>query len=126
MKDEIEKKQVLVDDLQDSGQWLVEHCKQDPKVVTDVQSKIANVRDNLDKLLSKIQTRQARLDKVLFQSQEFNLGFEVFMEKLLFIEEAVAKQRPVSAVYETVKKQIMENKVYLSMVHDIHKCWRMF
>ena len=94
---------------------MIEHSHDDPKVTPDVQTKISDVRTNLDKLLSKIQARQARLDKVLFESQEFNTAFDTFMEKLVAIEEAVAKQRPVSAVYDTVKEQTKDNKVRLGL-----------
>ena len=110
----MEKKQAELDSLENSGQWLIEHSDDDSKVAPDIHTKISNVRTSLDKLLSKIQARQARLDKVLFESQEFNVAFETFMEKLVAIEEAVAKQRPVSAVYDTVKEQSKDNKVLLN------------
>ena len=111
MKDELEAKQAELDSLEKSGEWLIDHSEDDSKVAPDVHTKINDVRTNLDKLLSKIQARQARLDKVLFESQEFNVAFDTFMEKLVVIEEAVAKQRPVSAVYDTVKEQTKDNKV---------------
>ncbi len=111
MKDELEKKQAELDSLENSGQWLIDHSDDDSKIAQDVHTKISNVRTNLDKLLSKIQARQARLDKVLFESQEFNVAFDTFMEKFVAIEEAVARQRPVSAVYDTVKEQTKDNKV---------------
>ena len=111
LKGELEKKQAELDSLENSGQWLIDNSEDDPKVTPDVHTKINDVRTNLDKLLSKIQARQARLDKVLFESQEFNAAFDSFMEKLVTIEEAVAKQRPVSAVYDTVKIQTKDNKV---------------
>lgn len=111
MKNELEKKKADLDSLENTGQSLLDHCDDDTKIAPDVHGKISDVRNNLDKLLSKIQARQARLDKVLFESQEFNVAFETFMEKLVAIEEVVAKQRPVSAVYDTVKEQTKDNKV---------------
>ena len=107
----MEKRKEVLQSLEGSGQWLIANSEDDESIAPEVHTKINKVRTNLDKLLSKIQQRQARLDKVLFESQEFNGAFDTFVDKLIAIEEAVTRQGPVSAVYDKVKEQTKENKV---------------
>lgn len=101
----------MLESLESSGQWLIANSEDDESIAPEVHTKINKVRTSLDKLLSKIQQRQARLDKVLFESQEFDVAFDTFVEKLGAIEKAVTKQGPVSAVYDRLKEQTRENTV---------------
>lgn len=111
MQQEFQKREEVLESLESSGQWLIANSEDDESIAPEVHTKINKVRTSLDKLLSKIQQRQARLDKVLFESQEFDVAFDTFVEKLGAIEKAVTKQGPVSAVYDRLKEQTRENTV---------------
>jgi hypothetical protein len=59
-----------------------------------------------------MKTRQNELQTVLVLSQEFETISEEFVTWLAAIEEEQAKEKTVSAVYETAKKQQQDLKVH--------------
>ena len=111
LKDDIAKHREILQQAENVGQKLIDRSKQDPAVVADIHGKLNKIRDVLDKMAAKMDQRQDRLQNVLLQSQEFQVSFDDFLEKLANVEEQVARQEPVSAVYDTVKEQNREQKV---------------
>ena len=111
LKDDIAQHRALLQKTEDAGQKLIESSNEDPAVVADIFSKLYKVRGVLDKLAAKVEQRQSRLQNVLLHSQEFQVSFDEFLEKLAHLEEQTARQEPVSGVYETVKEQNQEHKV---------------
>ena len=90
---------------------MVEAKKGDSVAVAEIYSKLHKSKGVLDKLAAKAEQRQSRLQNVLLRSQEFQVSFDEFLEKLARLEEQTARQEPVSGVYETVKEQNQEHKV---------------
>jgi DNA repair ATPase RecN len=84
-------------------------------VVADVYGKLNKVRTALDSLAAKVDQRQNRLQNVLLQSQEFQVSFEDFLNKLAKVEDQVARLEPVSGIHETAKEQTQEHKVMLEV-----------
>lgn len=73
--------------------------------------KLNKVRTALDALAAKVDQRQNRLQNVLLQSQEFQVSFEDFLDKLGNIEDQIGKLEPVSGIHEKAKEQGQEHKV---------------
>ena len=93
---------------------MIERSQEDPAVVADVYSKLYKVRIALEKLSARADQRLSRLQHVLLQSQEFQVSFDEFLEKLGRVEENIALQAPVSGVFDTVKEQNQQQKVPLN------------
>lgn len=111
LKDDIAKHRALLQTAENAGQRLIERSQEDPAVVADVYSKLYKVRTTLDKLSARADQRLSRLQHVLLQSQEFQVSFDEFLEKLGRLEENGALQAPVSGVFDTVKEQNQQQKV---------------
>ena len=111
LKDDIAKHRALFQTAENAGQKLIERSQEDPAVVADVYSKLYKVRTALDKLSARADQRLSRLQHVLLQSQEFQVSFDEFLEKLGRVEENIPLQAPVSGVYDTVKEQNQQQKV---------------
>ena len=111
LKDDIAKHRALLQEAEDAGQKLIQGSNEDPAVVADIYSKLYKVRGVLDKLAAKVEQRQNRLENVLLRSQEFQVSFDDFLEKLARLEEQTARQEPVSGIYDTVKAQNQEHRV---------------
>lgn len=79
--------------------------------MADVYGKLNKVRTALDSLAAKVDQRQNKLQNVLLQSQEFQVSFEDFLDKLAKVEEQIAKLEPVSGIHETAKEQTQDHKV---------------
>ena len=111
LKEDIAKHRALLQQAENVGQKLIDSSHQDPAVVADIHGQLNKVRAVLDKMAAKMEQRQNRLQNVLLQSQEFQVSFDDFLERLAKVEEQIARQEPVSAVYDTVKEQNREQKV---------------
>ena len=92
---------------------MISSSKNNPAVVADVYGKLNKVRTALDALSSKVNQRQNRLQNVLLQSQEFQVSFEDFLERLANVEEQSNKLEPVSGLHEKSKEQGQEHKVIM-------------
>ena len=68
-------------------------------------------REPVDEVQEEVKKRQNELQTVLVLSQEFETISEELVTWLAAIEQEQAKEKTVSAMYETVKKQQQEHKV---------------
>ena len=110
MRDDIEKFKATLETLEETGKEIIEDSHEDPKVVRDVRGEISKIALPMEVLANKIADRQAKLQNALIRSQEFQVTFDEFMNKLGDMEDAAAGQEPISALYETVKSQRQENE----------------
>lgn len=111
LKDDIAKHKALFQASENTGQKLIERSQEDPAVVAEVYSKLYKVRTALDKLSARADQRFSRLQHVLLQSQELQVSFDEFLEKLDRLEGSIALQAPVSGVCDTVKEQNQQQQV---------------
>lgn len=111
LKDDIAKHKALFQASENTGQKLIERSQEDPAVVAEVYSKLYKVRTALDKLSARADQRFSRLQHVLLQSQELQVSFDEFLEKLDRLEGSIAVQAPVSGVCDTVKEQNQQQQV---------------
>lgn len=111
LKHDIAKHKALFQASENTGQKLIERSQEDPAVVAEVYSKLYKVRTALDKLSARADQRFSRLQHVLLQSQELQVSFDEFLEKLDRLEGIIALQAPVSGVCDTVKEQNQQQQV---------------
>ena len=111
LKDDVAKHKALFQASENTGQKLIERSQEDPAVVAEVYSKLYKVRTALDKLSARADQRFSRLQHVLLQSQELQVSFDEFLEKLDRLEGSIALQAPVSGVCDTVKEQNQQQQV---------------
>lgn len=111
MKEDIAKHKATLQKAENAGQKLIASSKNNPAVVADIYGKLNKVRGALDTLAAKVDQRQNRLQNVLMQSQEFQVSFEDFLEKLGRVEDQVEQLDPVSGIHENAKEQGQEHKV---------------
>ena len=89
-----------------------------------MEETIQSLRQPVDEVQEEVKKRQNELQTVLVLSQEFETISEELVTWLAAIEEEQAKERTVSAVYETAKKQQQEHKVqyeYFVCEHRVAK-----
>lgn len=115
LKDDIAQHKATLQKAENAGQKLIASSKNNPAVVADIYGKLNKVRTSLDILAAKVDQRQNRLQNVLMQSQEFQVSFEDFLDKLAKVEEQVAKLEPVSGIHEKAKEQGQEHKVMMNV-----------
>lgn len=72
-----------------------------------------SLRKPVDEVQEEVKKRQNELQTVLVLSQEFETISEELVTWLAAIEEEQAKEKTVSAVYETAKRQQQEHKVHV-------------
>ncbi len=76
-----------------------------------MEETVEQLRKPVVEVQEEVKKRQNELQSVLVLSQEFETISEEFVTWLAAIEEEQAKEKTVSAVYETVKKQQQDHKV---------------
>ena len=101
------KKRDLVK-AEDIGEELVECCDKNPNVLAEVNIKLAKIKTPLDNIAAKVDDRQAKLQMVVLQTQEFQETLDDFVDKLSKIEDDLARMLPVSPVYDVVRDQLHE------------------
>lgn len=102
-----DKKRALVK-AEDIGEELVECCENNPNVLAEVNMKLAKIKTPLDNIASKVDDKQAKLQMVVLQTQEFQETLDDFVDKLSKIEDDLARMLPVSPVYDVVRDQLHE------------------
>lgn len=110
MCDDIINFKITLESLEETGKKIIEDSDEDAEVVHDVREEINKIASLIEILARKISDRQARLQSALIRCQEFQVSYDELMNKLGDIEDALAKQEPISALYETVKTQRLENE----------------
>ena len=76
-----------------------------------MEETVEQLRKPVVEVQEEVKERQNELQSVLVLSQEFETISEEFVTWSAAIEEEQAKEKTVSAVYETVKKQQQDHKV---------------
>jgi hypothetical protein len=81
------------------------------QVKTEMEETLQRLRKPVDEVQAEVKKRENELQTVLVLSQEFETISAELVTWLAAIEEEQAKEKTVSAVYETVKKQQQEHRV---------------
>lgn len=111
MKSELEEKKPTLDDAQGLCDKLTDQNKNEPLVVAAIKNKFDKVESPYEDLRAKITELEGRLQAAQIRSQEFTVSFSDFQDKLQDMEELSANLQPVSAVYDTLKQQRIDDEV---------------
>ena len=93
--------------------YLAETEKGDPTLVAEVRDKLSSVEEPFERLHSKVLQRQARLQNVVIQSQDFQLSLREAQDQLNEYERNLAQLPPISAIYEEALQQKEDHEVLL-------------
>ena len=111
LQDEAISKRSLVDDVNMEGKSLVSYCSNNNKVKTVVLGKVEEIEDSYTSAVSRINTRHARIQKLLLKRQDFDTTFAEFTDAMDVIEERFSKVKPLSAKFEELKLVKQEYEV---------------
>ena len=98
---------------QEEQEWLFENTELEPKMKKEIEEVVHRLEIPFNEVQAELNKRQGELQAVLVVSQEFETISEEFITWLSTVEEEQMKEKTVSAVYNTVKKQEQEHKVGL-------------
>ena len=107
----MEGKKPTLEDAQDLCGKLTDQNKDEPLVVAAIKDKLDKVESPFEDLKAKITELEGRLQAAQIRSQEFNVSFNEFTDKLQNMEELAANLQPVSAVYGTLEQQKSNDEV---------------
>lgn len=101
----------MLEDIKDTGDWLVRNNRQDNALKDDVGKKTDNNQEKYDKLATKVEIRRDRLQKALSKCQEFQTNFADFTKTVDDLEKRLDEEEPLNARLEPLKKQKEEHEV---------------
>lgn len=105
LKAQLDEHKPTLDKSKELADYLVDKNKDEPLVVADIKDKLENVDLPYEDVRAKLIELEGKLQAAQMRTQEFRVAFDDVKEKLDKIEELAANQEPVSAVFDTVKKQ---------------------
>lgn len=111
LKAKLDDKKPTLEDAQNLCDKLTDQNKDEPLIVAAIKDKLDKVESPFEDLKARITELEGRLQAAQIRSQEFNVSFNEFADKLQNMEELAAKLAPVSAVYGTLKQQKNEDEV---------------
>ena len=111
LKAQLEERQPTLGKSKELADFLVDKNKDEPLVVAEIKDKLDKVDLPYEDIRAKLNELEGKLQAAQMRTQEFNVAFDDFKEKLDEIEELATKQQPVSAVFDTVKKQKKADEV---------------
>ena len=111
MKAKLEEKKPTLEDAQGLCDKLTDQNKDEPLIVAAIKDKLDKVQSPFEDLKAKLTELEGRLQAAQIRSQEFNVSFSEFKDKLLDMEELATNLKPVSAMYDKLKKQKNDDEV---------------
>lgn len=89
--------------------------KGDPTLVAEVREKFSAVEEPFERLHSVVLQRQARLQNIVIQGQDFQLSLKEAQNQLNEFERSIAQLQAISAIYELVQQQKEDHEVICGM-----------
>lgn len=84
---------------------MTDQNKDEPLIVAAIKDKLDKVESPFEDLNAKLTDLEGILQAAQIRSQEFNVSFSEFKDKLQDMEELAANLKPVSAIYDRLKEQ---------------------
>lgn len=100
--------------LEEITDYLIVAEKDDPTLVAELREKFSAVEEPFERLHSVVLQRQARLQNIVINSQDFQLSLNEAQNNLNEFERSVAQLEPISAIYEVVQRQKEDHEVILN------------
>ena len=111
LSEEFQTYRTKLEILEEIMHYLIETEKDDPTLVAEIRDKFSSVEEPFERLHSKVLQRQARLQNVIIQNQDFQLSLSEAQDQLNEFERNIAELQPISAVYEVALQQKEEHEV---------------
>ena len=111
MREKLEAKKPTLEDAQGLCEKLTEQNKDEPLIVAAIKDKLDKVESPFEDLKAKLADLEGRLQAAQIRSQEFNVSFSVFKDKLQDLEELSTNLKPVSAIHDRLKEQKNDDEV---------------
>ena len=116
MKAALDDHKPTLESAQDLCAWLSDKNKDEPLVVANIKDKLDKVESPFDDVRAKLVELEGKLQAAQMRTQEFQVSFDEFRDTLDEMEEMAAKQEPVSAVCDTVRRQKKEDEVRRELI----------
>lgn len=100
--------------LEEIMHYLTGTEKDDPTLVAEVKEQFTSVEEPFERLHSKVLQRQARLQNIVIQNQDFQLSLTEAQDQLNDYERTIAQLHPISAIYEVALQQKEDYEVLYS------------
>lgn len=100
--------------LEEITDYLIVAEKDDPTLVAELREKFSAVEEPFERLHSVVLQRQARLQNIVINSQDFQLSLSEAQNNLNEFERSVAQLEPISAIYEVVQLQKEDHEVIMN------------
>lgn len=111
LKAQLDDHKPTLNDADELCDWLTDKNKDQPLVAASIKDKFDKVEQPYNDLRAKVLDLEGRLQAAQMRTQEFQVSFDDFKDKLGEMEEQTADLKPVSAVYDTLKDQQESDEV---------------
>lgn len=118
LRNRITQCKALLDALENTGRDIINESNEDPRVVRDIRGELNKLTSPLDVVARKVQERQAKLQGVLLQCQEFQVSCDDFLGNVGDLEAKISSEDPISAVLGNVRKQKQENEAVQNAIEQ--------
>ena len=111
LNEEFQKYRPKLETLEEITDYLLETEKDDPTLAAEVREKFSAVEEPFERLHSTVLQRQARLQNIVIQGQDFQLSLSEAQDQLNEFERNIAQLPAISAIYEVVQQQKEDHEV---------------
>lgn len=111
LNEEFQKYRPKLETLEEITDYLLETEKDDPTLAAEVREKFSAVEEPFERLHSTILQRQARLQNIVIQGQDFQLSLSEAQDQLNEFERNISQLPAISAIYEVVQQQKEDHEV---------------
>lgn len=111
LNEEFQKYRPKLETLEEITDYLLETEKDDPTLTAEVRDKFSAVEEPFERLHSTVLHRQARLQNIVIQGQDFQLSLSEAQDQLNEFERNIAQLPAISATYEVVQQQKEDHEV---------------
>ena len=117
LNEEFQKYRPKLETLEEITDYLLETEKDDPVLAAEVREKFSAVEEPFERLHSTVLQRQARLQNIVIQGQDFQLSLSEAQDQLNEFERNIAQLPAISAIYEVVHQQKEDHEVRNKYMH---------
>lgn len=111
VKEQVTKKNAVLNEAAENGLWLKDNCEQNTPVKLLVDERLNTVEKDFDTLKEKLAEKTAQLELLLYKKQSYELSMEQFMSWCVSVDKMFRKQERVSLRYYEILRQQRELQV---------------
>ena len=92
-------------------EWLTDKNRDEALIANNIQGEFDQLEKKYNSVKASLLDLEGNLQAAQMRTQEFQVSFDEFRDTLDEMEKMAAKQEPVSAVCDTVRRQKKEDEV---------------